>query len=306
MKLRFVSGEDFYKTYDCLTDKEKTEAQSFTDSDFDFGEYEVLFAYSSGCIVLRYYSENSGYHFDAPFAITENADMEKVFFDISEYCKLECIPEVVVGIEPEFKNAMLRGAKNYYETQDEDGTYAIQINTECMTAEYLPEVMIDDVYLGEFAYRYADEYEKLNKDENLNLHFGYNILDDVPNGDGKEFIDFVKAEFERGESMTFAATVLREGENIFVGEGCLYAFDGRGAASVSFRVLRKWQRRGIGRKIFRALMKMAKEIGLLSVTAEVKKENIPSVILLDTFNAEKSETDDKFTYIFDVLEFKGE
>ena len=280
MKLKFVSKNEFYNVFSWLSPEEIEASREFVDADYDFGGFEVAYSYCCGCMLLRYYSDDAGYHFDAPFPITEDACEEKAFVAISEYCKMEAIPETVVGIEPALLDCMLRGAEKYSLARDEDGTFAIRIITECMNCEFLPETLFEDVYLGEFSDSYAEKYEKLLKNENLNCHFGYNILDDIPNGNGLDFIKNARNEFEKSESMTFAATVYDNGENVFVGEGALYGFDGRGSASVSFRVLPELHRRGIGTKIFNGLRKIAREIGLKRLIAEVKEQNLASLALL--------------------------
>ena len=280
MKLKFVSKNEFYNVFSWLSPEEIEASREFVDADYDFGGFEVAYSYCCGCMLLRYYSDDAGYHFDAPFPITEDACEENAFVAISEYCKMEAIPETVVGIEPELLDCMLRGAEKYSLAQDEDGTFAIRIITECMDCEFLPETLFEDVYLGEFSDSYAEKYEKLLKNENLNCHFGYNILDDIPNGNGHDFIKNARNEFEKSESMTFAATVYDNGENVFVGEGALYGFDGRGSASVSFRVLPELHRRGIGTKIFNGLRKIARDIGLKRLIAEVKEQNLASLALL--------------------------
>lgn len=302
MKLKFVDRSLFFKTFATLGDEEVECAREYIDADYDFGGFEVLCSYFAGCIVFRYYSEDVGYHFDAPIPLSERADEPAALRAISDYCLCEAIPEIVVGLIPELLNDMLRGAEHYSIGEDDDGTLAVKIITECMECEFLPEVIVDDVCLGEFADKYAPSYEKLLKDANLNCHFGYNILDDIPNGSGKDFIKNAREEFERSESMTFAATVFENGENVFVGEGVLYAFDGRGRASVSFRVLPEYHGRGIGRKIFRALMKIAAEIGLRRVIAEVKNENTPSLSLLSRF-ADGTRLEKKTVFEFFTADF---
>lgn len=285
MKLKFVEAERFYDLYNNLTEEEISFSREFIETDYDFGDFEVMYAYHKGCILLRYYSDDAGYHFDAPFPISDFADVPEAFAAISEYCKLEAVPETVVGVEPDWLDCMLRGAKRYSIREDDDGSFAVKIITECADAEFLPEILYDDVYLGEFADSYAKEYERLLKNANLNCHFGYNILDDMPNGTGMDFIKNARNEFENSESMTFAATVMEDGNNVFVGEGALYAFDGRGGASVAFRVLPEFHGRGIGKKIFLGLMKISKCIGLERLTAEVKKQNEPSLRLLSKFGS---------------------
>lgn len=299
MKLKFVDKGEFYSAFNNISETEREATAEFVEADYDFGDFEVAYSYFAGCMILRYYSADAGYHFDAPFPITESASVEDAFAAISEYCRQEAICETVVGVEPDLLDSMLRGADNYSLAEDEDGTFAVRIITECMQTECLPEAMYEDVYLGEFLPSYADEYERLLKDVNLNRHFGYNILDDMPNGTGVDFIENAKNEFERSESMTFAATVRENGKSVFVGEGVLYGFDGRGSAFLAFRVLPEFHRRGIGGRIFMALRHVAVSIGLKHLIAEVKPENEASVALLSKHGKGKKLAD-RIAFTFDV------
>ncbi len=280
--ITFLDKSEFYKK-NFLNKEELSSAEEFTESFEGNDDLEVKFAYSHGNLIFRYFSEETGYYFSPPYTLSGNECQENAFCDISEYCKLQEIPEILVDLIEEEIPLALRGAKHYDIDTDEDGMSMLRIYTECMMQEELPEILSGNVYLGEFSVKYAEDYEKLIKNENLNLHFGYNLCDDVLNGDGKDCIEFVREEFEKGKSMTFAATVLSGDENVFVGEGCLYAFDGRGSASVSFRVLPEYHKKGYGTDIFEGLLAIAKSIGLLKVAAEVKAENKASLFLLSKY-----------------------
>ena len=299
MKLKFVSADEFYSVFSELSEEEVLACREFTDSESGFDDFEIAYSYAFGCMILRYYSEEAGYHFEAPIPLVDFADVGKAFVSITEYCVLETIEETVIGISPDVLDLMLRGAERYSLAEDEDGSLAVRIVTECMECEFIPEVLFEDLYLGEFANSYADKYEELLKNVNLNRHFGYNILDDMPNGTGIDFIENARREFENAESITLAATICEDGENVFVGEGTLYAFDGRGNACVSFRVLPEYHRRGIGRKIFRGLLEIAKQIGLKNVIAEVKNENVSSLCLLSQY-AKGVKNGEKVTFEFVV------
>ncbi len=297
MAIKFFEKIDFFKNNDLASDEIEA-AKEITESFLPDAGTEVAFSYSRGSLILKYFSEEVGYYFSPPYQLSEISDASKAFEDISEYCKLEEIPEVIVDLYEEELNLALRGARHYDVDTDDDGMNMVRIYTECMLCEELPETLSKDVYLGEFSLSYADEYEKLVKNENLNLHFGYNICDDIPNGNGEDFIRALRTDFEKGMSMTFAATVFESGENVFVGEGCLYAFDGRGGASVSFRVLPKFHRRGIGSAIFEGLMKIASKIGLDHLYGEVMKENLPSLSLVSKYAKPLSEDGDRIKFIF--------
>ena len=299
--LKFFDADGFESGISNLTPEEIMIAREYVCSDFDFGEFEVAFAYFSGALIIRYYSEDAGYHFEAPIALSDSADIASAYCEITEYCKRQRIPEIIIGISPKERELMLRGAEHYNLGEDEDGSLVIEIVTECMLSDELPEYLSDDVYLGEFANAYADDYEKLIKNVNLNRYFGYNLTDDLPNGKGIDFIEFVRNEFQNNESMTFAATILSDLlENIFVGEGTLFDFDGRGNASVSFRVLPEYQRRGIGKKIFLGLAGIANSIGVHTLFGEVMKGNAPSLALLRRFADSEYEEEEKYGFVFKV------
>ena len=302
--LNFLSGENFICGNPVMSYEEIENVRSYVESDFDFGEFEVGYAYFAGALIIRYYSDEAGYHFEAPIPISSSSDFELAYLEITEYCKLQRIPEVIIGVPVEPKELVLRGALNYSISEDEDGTLVVEIYTECMIAEELPEYLSGDVYLGEFAASYADEYEKLVKNVNLNRYFGYNITDDLPNGNGEDFINLIRDDFDRSESITLAATVMSEtGENVFVGEGTLYAFDGRGGASLSFRVLPEYHGRGFGKKIFAALFRIAQQIGVHTLFAEVMRENAPSLHILESYSAPVELDGEKYKFIFDVKIF---
>ena len=302
----FVSAEKFFLHYHVLNEDEKKVALEYVSDECDFGEFDVGFAYSHGALLIKYYSQGAGYHFEAPIPLSDCCDFSEAYIAISEYCKLQSVPEVIVGVPKEHKDIMLRGAEKYDFAEDEDGSLVIEVLTECMLADELPEIMCDDVYLGEFACAYASEYEKLVKNVNLNRYFGYNLTDDLPDGSGIDFINMVRDDFERGESMTFAATVLSEdGENVFIGEGTLYAFDGRGGASVAFRVLPEYHGRGFGKKIFMGLCGISDKIGVDTLFAEVMNENFASVYVLRRYTEPESVEDGKYKFIFDVKKIIG-
>lgn len=304
--ISFVTAEKFFDAYPALSEAEANVALEYVSDDCDFGEFEVCFAYCHGALMLKYYSEDAGYHFEAPIALSEKCDYSLAYMEISEYCKMQGVPEIVVGVPREHKDMMLRGAKKYEFAEDDDGSLVIEVFTECMLSEELPEILWDDVYLGEFAMSYASEYEKLVKNVNLNRYFGYNLTDDIPNGSGVDFINFVRSEFDKSESMTFAATVMTDGgDNLFVGEGTLYAFDGRAGASLSFRVIPKHHGRGFGKKIFMALCGIASKIGVDTLFAEVMKDNAPSLRILSEYSEPQCFDGEKYKFVFSVKQILG-
>lgn len=282
MKLKFVYASEFLSEYPRLTEEEREASVEFLSS--ADGDREITFAYASGTVILRYFDTGEGYFFSAPYALSDSFDLEEAYSAISEYCRREEIPELIVDVLEEELPLALRGAIEYDTYENEEGTYTVRIYKPTELCDELPEVLSGEVYLGEFADKYADDYEKLIKNVNLNRYFGYNLTDDMPNGKGIDYINMVREDFEKSRSMTFAATVLSpSSDNVFVGEGTLYGFDGRGSARVSFRVLPEYHGKGYGTSILEGLIAIAKELSVKRIIGEVMADNSPSLALMSRF-----------------------
>lgn len=305
MKINFLEPQKLAPIIDRLSDEEAEEARFYLSQLEEMKDTaeEILAAITHGCLLFRNYSSETGYYFQSPLPLSCDCDVAAAFRDIAVYCKLEAIPECIVGIPKEDLDLALTAVK-YKELYDEgEGTFFLKVLTECMLTEQLPELMYEDIYLGEFALSYAGEYEKLVTDKHLNRFFGYNLTEDVKSGRGEDFILEVRREFDASEAMTFAVTLLSDNmENVFIGEASLYAFDGRGGASAAFRILPEWQGRGYGRKALMALLEVAKSISLERVYAEVMTENAASLVLLRSTYAAEQRLDGKSLFTFKLSE----
>jgi RimJ/RimL family protein N-acetyltransferase len=253
---------------------------------------EILGALLCECLVFRLFSSDTGYYFAAPIPLSDSADTGAAYSEIYAYCLRECIPAVVVGVPEEDLPFATDGMTSAQVCQMSEDEYLVSIVTECMRCERLPEAMQGRVYLGEFAVSYAEDYARLVEDKELNKYYGYDVTEDVKADSPADYVVAVREEFERGESVTLAATVLgEEGENVFIGEGVLYAFDGRGGASFAFRVLPEYQGQGFGKEIFLALCRVAEEIGLVRISSDVMAENKASLRLLSHFAKPRTDKD---------------
>ncbi len=308
MKISFVPCENFFDAFS-LAEGERELAEDYINEYRDaisngaLGT-EIRYSYSNGCMLFRHFSEDVGYYFWPAAPLSSDADVAAAYREIAEYCRLEALPEVYIDVPGEDLPYITDGAPHARVTDigyGDEELFAVEIYTECMLAEELPELLYDDLYFGEFCAKYVDEYEKLVTDRGLNRYFGYSMLDDIENGTGADFIAAVRREFDTGESMTYALTVFSEaGENLFVGEAALFGFDGRGGASVSFRILPEWQGQGYGRKALLGMLKIAGQIGLLRVSAEVKAENLASLGLLRSVASPLCSDEEKITFTFSI------
>lgn len=250
----------------------------------DGTEAEMRYSISHGCLLFRLFDSALGYYFWPAVPLSEKADIRAAYASVSEYCVLEAIREVYVDLSPEDVKLVTERKTHPSVTDISDGegeAFAVEIENECTLLDDLPEIMYEDIYLGELAMAYAEDYARLVTDEETNRYFGYSLLSDVPSGRGEDLIEFVRAEFDRRESVTLAATLLSDaGENVFIGEGTLFAFRGDSTASVSFRLLPEWQGKGYGRKLYSALVALAGQIGLIALRGEVMRENVRSAALM--------------------------
>ena len=285
-KIRFVPKEELDAAFDLSgTDREELDFYlSFEGMDDFLATTEIFVSISHGCLLFRLFSEETGYYFWPAAEVSADADIEGAYRAIASYCTLEAIREVYVDIPKEHLDAVIgeRGHVRTEDVSDGEGEYfAVTVENECTLLEEIPEAEYGRIYLGEFALAYAGDYEKLVTDRRLNRYFGYSLTDDIPNGTGADFIAAVREEFDRRESVTLAATTLSpDGENIFVGEGVLYAFLGDGTASLSFRLLPEYHGQGLGTELCLALCKLAKDIGLCRLRGEVLSENAASLAVM--------------------------
>ena len=283
---------------DKLSAGERSEAEEYLGMSAvseDGTEAEIRYSISHGCLLFRLFDPDMGYYFWPAVPLSDEADVRAAYASVSDYCVLEAIREVYVDLAPEDVELVTEGKTHPSVTDISGGdgeAFAVEIENECTLLSELPEIMHGDIYLGELAMAYAESYARLVTDEKTNRYFGYSLLSDVPSGRGEDLIEFVRSEFDRRESVTLAATLLSdEGENVFIGEGTLFAFRGDSTASVSFRLLPEWQGKGYGKKLYAALVALAGRIGLVALRGEVMRENVRSAALMRSAAALISEGD---------------
>ena len=288
MKLKFLPRDEFYGEFS-LSDKERLNAAPHLAD--DQGENELRYSYFAGCLLTRLFTPDVGYYFWPAVALRTGASLKRAYAAISEYAMLEAIKEVYVDMPRGHAAIVARGRPYAVVTRDEwdegDGggdtseeKYIVEIETECTLAEDIPEIMVDDVLISEFFSCYAEDYERLVRDKSVNQYFGYSYLDDNEDGTGADFIAMAREQFDRGEAMNFAATVLSDDKNLLIGEGTLYGFDGRLGASFSLRLLPEWQGKGYGKKLLYALVLAADGLGLNKLYADIDERNIASLGLV--------------------------
>lgn len=301
--ISFRKIEDFYKSgAESMTDEQKTAL----DYARNMSEYvqEVCACFAHGCLLLRVLDGvDADYYFPYPEAVADEFDIDAALLEISRYAVREGVPQIITEVYAEDLTRVIRGVRhaNIDAMDNEANLYTVSIKTECMLIDAVPDINEGRVYIGELCTAYAADYADLCSDENVNRYFGYDYREDMPNASGDDLIREAEREFSLGIAVNFAATVLSDmGDNVFVGDGALYSFDGRGGAHVCFRLLPRWQGVGLGAELFSALVSAARSLGLVKLYAEVMTDNLPSAGLLSGRMTELSCVDNVINYSLDL------
>jgi RimJ/RimL family protein N-acetyltransferase len=160
----------------------------------------------------------------------------------------------------------------------------------------VPTLEMDGITLGELTDADRDRYAQLCRDRDLNKYWGYDADEDNPDGDTDFYLDTARREFNSGVALTLA---VREGGE-FVGEATVYGFDYRGTASIAVRVMRDCHGRGIGSRATRALIEVARQMGLSTLLAQILEENAASIKMTSKYMVLQKYSDGKAMFTLDL------
>lgn len=234
----------------------------------------VAFSYLDDVLYARIW-DGEKYVFPLPFMLSENADAEGACINLSAYSVRELVPLIITDVprdEIEFICSVFPHV-DAYTYEDDDDSFYIKVNNECDMLESVPSIELDGITLDELQDLDKEKYAELCRDRDLNKYWGYDVDADNPDGNADFYLDTVRREIESGIALALA---IRESGEL-VGEATIYGFDYRGTASVAVRVLKSCHSRGIGSRATRALIELAREMGLNTVTAEILLENENSI-----------------------------
>ena len=234
----------------------------------------VAFAYLDNVLYARVW-DGEMYVFPLPFMLTEDADAVGACLNLAAYSARELIPFIITDVpreELEFVCSVFPHVDAYSYETDED-SFFIKVNNECDMLHYMPEIELDGITLNELLDSDKERYAELCRDRDLNKYWGYDVDSDNPDGNADFYLDTARREFKDG--IAIALAIRESGE--FVGEATIYGFDYRGSASIAVRVLKKCHSRGIGSRATEALIALAAQIGLSTLTAEILLENENSI-----------------------------
>lgn len=241
---------------------------------------EVALSAAAGCLLVRIF-ERDRYSFVYPIEVSADADVSAALISISEYTRKEMIPLYLTDV-PRDELDRLGGIFPHIEAraydEDEDG-FVVCVLSECDMLEEAPSLTLGGIVLGELTPGDMSEYARLCRDESVNRYWGYDYSQDAPAALDEYFLRTAEVEFRRGVAISLA--VREEAGGSLMGEAVLFDFDYRGSAMLAIRLLPECQGRGVGTRVLSALLRLSANIGLTSLRARVKLENIPSLCMTE-------------------------
>ena len=253
------------------------DALEMLDTDNEDVEFAITVVY--GCLIVRVFDVGH-YVFLFPYELEENASVHSAIIAVSEYAMREEVPLVFSDVDAESLSCFSGFRHMNVDADDQScDSYRVEIKTECMLAEKIPDVTGERVKLNEICDTDVSAYAELCKDENVNKYWGYDYKNDVKNPSDSYFYEVAVREFRAGIAATMAIRV--DGE--FAGEATIYAFDGRGGAEFAIRLLPRWQGMGFGTEATVLILDAARALGLIRLHAVIMNENTVSIAMFKKF-----------------------
>ena len=234
----------------------------------------AAFSYADEVLYVRIF-DGERYVFPLPFMLSDDADLLAACRNLAKYSRRELIPLIISDI-PRDELVVITDLFRYVDAtcyEDDDDTFFIKVNNECDMCDELPTLELDGIRLDAFLESDDAKYASLCRNRELNKYWGYDVDADKADAEDTYYRSVVEREFADGVAMTFAVRL----DGALAGEATIYDFDYFGSAAIAVRVLPEFHGRAIGSRSVRALIEIARSIGLSEVRTEIMNENIASI-----------------------------
>ena len=297
-----ISFVDVNDTEKVDTVIEKIEQNCRADAEMMIGDFrdlateiaEVAIAVSDGCMLVRVL-DGGDYMFIFPIMLSENGDPAAALVALSEYVRREMLPFLLTDVPREGVD-ILTGVFAHVDArayEDDEDIFAAIVKNELDMIEEYPTVESGDLTLSPITDADALLYTRLCSDRELNKYWGFDDLADNPSANPELFMLIVEREKKDGIALSLA--VRRDGK--YLGEGVIYNCDFNGEAEVGVRILPEYQGRGVGLLALDGIIKYCREIGISTMRARVREENVHAIKLMKKRFIE-TERRDGVVYLF--------
>lgn len=257
-------------------------------------EVDIAVGFSHQALLTRRFF-GEGYELSYPMALFDGADVDGALCEIEEYCRRHELPLVYCDLlreECDMLRARYRFSREEGFDFDEDGEqgvfYRLTVENECSLYEQIPSISDGVLTLSALVEEDIPSYALLCRDEEILSVWGYDYRDSTPELSDRDFYCMANEEFAAGISMTFAMRVADR----FVGEAVLYAFDGKGGAEFSVRILKGYRRMGYARRALALLFQFCEnDLALRHLDGVCLATNAPSRALMGSLMEFVGESD---------------
>ncbi len=262
---------------------------------------EVSFAFSVvGAALLARCFDGADYYFVFPHEISERSNIYEAVTESVKYAVLEEIRPIFVSVPREDVRIFFDLGYRHVDcdADSEDGyTYRVSLKSELSFLDEAPAAESDTISLSPLSENDSVDYERLVSDEENNAFWGYDYREDYGEANGDFLISLATREFYA----SFALSLAIRAKRMLIGEAVLHAFDYKGGADISIRILPEHQNKGFGREALSLILRIAARIGLTRLYARVNPENLPSVSLFSKLADKKDEVDANTVFSYNLL-----
>lgn len=293
-------SEALFYMLSALTEDEKEEAEEIiryyisTNSENSFA-----FSVVGSCLSVRVF-DGEEYSFVFPHELSDKSNVYEAVAENVRYAALEEISPIFISV-PAVDARVFFDLGYRHADCDADSTeadsYRITLKNELSFLDLCPSAESDGLTLSPFTEDDSADYERLLSDTKNNRFWGYDYREDYGEDVSGDFLlSLAIREFEAASALSLA---IRE-KGKLIGEAVLHAFDYKGGADISIRILPEYQNKGFGSNALSLLLDIAESMGLIKLYARVNFENHPSISLFSKFADKKEETENYAVFTYEL------
>lgn len=255
----------------------------------------VLVTLSDGCLLARAEADEGEYAFFEPMPYRPSADADAALDRLEVYAAREELPLVLTDLDGdacERLSARYPLARRYALDGER---FLLYVQTELDTLGEAPTLTGERITLCLPREQYAEDYGRLCRDSERMRLFGYDDLADVPDATDAQLVSRRTDEWERRAALPFL--IVNTATDALLGELVLFAFNGRGAAELSVRLLPEAEGHGYASEaIVRARDWARDSLGLARLVAACHPDNLPCRRMLTRLFGEGERRDGRLCF----------